>query len=54
MALNKKIVEKIKGKVDSDKFQSELLWLLSQIEDGKQPKRAIDKFMSNNTNALDL
>ena len=54
MALNQKIVEKIKENADSDKFQAELLGLLSQIEEGKQPKRVIDKIMSNNTNALEL
>lgn len=48
MALNPKIVEKIKSKTkEEDLIQQELLYLLAQVEKGKQPKREIDKVMSH-------
>lgn len=47
MALNPKIVEKIKSKTrGEDLIQEELLYLLGQVEEGKQPKRVIEKVMS--------
>jgi hypothetical protein len=46
MALNKKIVAKIKEKTGEDLFiKSQLPLLLSRIESGRQPKREIVKIM---------
>ena len=47
MALNKKIVQKIKEKADGDSFiKLQLPSLLSYIEQGKQPRREIEKVIN--------
>ena len=47
MALNKKIVEKVKAKADGDSvIRTYLPSLLSQIEQGRQPKREIEKVIN--------
>lgn len=47
MALNKKIVEKVKEKANGDSFiRTYLPSLLSYIEQGKQPKREIEKVIN--------
>lgn len=44
MAINPKIVEKIKEKTTNDKFlRQSLMEVLFQMEEGRQPKRIIDK-----------
>ena len=47
MALNKKIVEKVMEKADGDVFiRTNLPALLSVIEQGRQPKREIEKVIN--------
>ena len=46
MALNKKIVTKVKEKTSDDStFRQHLLLLLTRIENGNQPKREIEKII---------
>lgn len=47
MALNHKIVEKIKSRTAGDEtLQEQLLTLLAEVEQDKQAKRLIDKIVS--------
>ena len=47
MALNRKIVEKVKKKAGDDAFlRTQLPSLLSKVEDGHQPKREIEKIIN--------
>lgn len=44
MALNQKITKKIKEKSANDDFlRNKLIYLLSRVDEGKQPKREIEK-----------
>ena len=46
MALNKKIVTKVKEKTSDDSvFGKQLQLLLTRIENGNQPKREIEKIL---------
>ncbi len=46
MALNQKITKKIKGKTSGDSFlKNKLISLLSRVDEGKQPKREIEKII---------
>lgn len=46
MALNKKIVSKIKDKASGDDFlKKNMILLLTRVDDGKQPKREIEKIL---------
>ncbi|MBQ0143135.1 MAG: hypothetical protein KBT06_10160 [Prevotellaceae bacterium] len=46
MAINPKIVRKIKSKTsDNSEKRRLLISFLSRVEEGKQPKREIDKIM---------
>lgn len=46
MALNKKIVEKIKAKTEGEPFlKRHLPSLLARIEEGRQPRREIEKII---------
>lgn len=50
MALNPKIVDKVKAKITSDdQMRQELLDLLSKVEEGRQPKRLIEKIIGNHS-----
>lgn len=47
MAINVKIVQKIKSKTTDDSKQRRLLTqFLARIEEGRQPKRVIDNIMN--------
>lgn len=47
MALNKKIIEKVRAKSAGDTFvKSYLPSLLARIEEGKQPRREIEKVIN--------
>lgn len=47
MAINAKIVQKIKSKTTDDSVKKRLLTqLLARIEEGRQPKRVIDNIMN--------
>lgn len=46
MALNQKIITKIKEKAGNDDFlKNKMISLLSRVDEGKQPKREIDKII---------
>jgi len=46
MAINKKIIDKLKEKLDNNnQVLKELTGLLSGVEEGKQPKRIIEKII---------
>ncbi len=46
MALNQKITKKIKEKASGDNFlKNKLISLLYRIDEGKQPKREIEKII---------
>lgn len=48
MAINPKIVKKIKEKTSEDSFmKTNIIRLLSKIEEGRQPKREIDKIIND-------
>lgn len=47
MALSKKITDKIKSKSGEDDFlKRNLLLLLTRVDEGKQPKREIERVIS--------
>ncbi len=47
MALSKKITEKIKVKSEGNDFlKTNLLLLLTRVDDGRQPKREIERIIS--------
>lgn len=47
MALNQKITKKIKEKtVGNDFLKKKIIELLSNVDEGKQPKKVIDKIIS--------
>lgn len=47
MALNKKITDKIKQKAaDNDFMRANMIYLLSQVDEGKQPKRVIETVLN--------
>lgn len=47
MALNHKITKKIKEKAGSDDFlKNKMISLLSRVDEGKQPKREIEKIIN--------
>lgn len=46
MALNQKITKKIKEKASGDSFlKNKLIALLSKVDEGRQPKREIEKII---------
>lgn len=46
MALNKKITDKIKQKAADNEFlKRNIILLLSRVDEGKQPKRIIEKII---------
>ena len=48
MALNQKIIKKIKEKATGDDFlKKKMLSLLSKVDEGKQPKREIEKIIKD-------
>lgn len=47
--INQNITDKISEKAESKQMKNILLDMLSQIEDGKQPKRIIKKIMDKIT-----
>lgn len=48
MALNKKIVSKIKETAAEDDFlKKNMILLLTRVDDGKQPKREIEKILKD-------
>ena len=47
MALNQKITRKIKEKAGSDDFlKNKMIYLLSRVDEGRQPKREIEKVIN--------
>lgn len=47
MALNQKIIKKIKEKANGNDFlKNKLISLLSRVDEGRQPKREIDKIIN--------
>ena len=46
MALNQKITKKIKEKANDDFLKNKMISLLSRIDEGKQPKREIEKIIN--------
>lgn len=47
--INQNITDKISEKAESKQMKNNLLDMLSQIENGKQPKRIIEKIMDKIT-----
>ena len=46
MSINKKIIDKLKERIgDNQQVMKELTGLLSSVEEGKQPKRIIEKIL---------